>query len=255
MKYILILITSMILFVSCSDDDETKNFKVIGSVNVELLRIDESGMVLGKFLCNYYLAGVKAELLKDGEVVETAYTMADKTCDIYYTFNNARIGETYQVRVSLNDEMVKTSDFFTINNEDIVDFPNDKKSEDWFGALEWFTPGQYYVDLLYDEDLQVVFDAYSDIGNNVLYPNPFTEACFYSFVIDTEAHYKVVVYSLGMEEEMVPMDQIMPTGTHQMQMSGDAIPDGVHFIRTQAEANVVYTTPFIKGEKGLGGRH
>ncbi len=76
-----------------------------------------------------------------------------------------------------------------------------------------------------------------------------------TFLINETEHNKVVVYSLGMEEEMVPMDQVMPPCSHTMEMSGDAIPDGVNFIRTQTKENVVYTTPFIKGEKGLGGRH
>jgi hypothetical protein len=254
MNKIILILISLIFLVSCSEDEAT-TFTVIGSVDVKLQRIDESGTVLGTFLCNYYLAGVKAELLKDGEVIETTYTMPDATCDIYYTFKNARVGVPYQVRVSLNEEMVKTSDVFTIRDEDVISFPNDEKSEDWFGALEWFTPGNYYVDLLYNDDEKMVFDPYSDLVNNAVYPNPFTVECSYSFVIDQEDHYKIVVYSLGMEEEMVPMDQIMPPGSHTMQMSGDAIKDGIHFIRTQSEANVVYTTPFIKGGKGLGGRH
>ena len=170
MKKILSLLLTAIIFISCENTDEPEKdyYKMIGTVNVKLFRVHESGRILGKCLCGYYLSGIKVELINENEVVETTYTIADTLVDYFYKFEKIELDEKYKIRITLNDEMIEYTDKFIVTAEDIKEFPNDSVREGYFSKLQWFKKGMYYIDMLFPGD-SINFDQTYYEGENIFF--------------------------------------------------------------------------------------
>ena len=139
MKNILPFFLCAILFFSCENTEvQVQNNKMIGFVYVELLRIHESGVVLGKYYASYYLSGIKVELLKNEKVVATTYTIEDTTTDIVYLFENIELNVPYKIRITLNEDFIDTTEEFTVSENDTLFIPD--STED---TPEWLKSDKY----------------------------------------------------------------------------------------------------------------
>ena len=235
---------------SCENTEEPKvYYKMIGAINFELLRMQESGRVLGEFLCGYYLSGIKVELLSGGKVVETTYTKADTSSDRFYLLEKIELGKIYKVRITLNDEMVDSSEIFTVQENDIIEFPNDSASKAVFDNISWFKKGKYYIDMVWKTIDNATFDLYTDTEQFIIYPNPVLDYGQNEFSINQSGLVKIDLINIKKETLKIILSDTLSAGTYKHQINGDSIADGLYILRLMKQGQTLYC-PFLKGRKG-----
>ena len=243
MKYILPFVL-FILFISCDNTEvQEQNNKLIGSVNVELNRIHETGVILGKFYASYYLSGIKVELMKDSNVIKTTYTKQDTNVDNIYMFENIELNVPYRIRITLNEDYIETTDEFIVTESDTVYVTDTLK-----GKPDWLKNGKYYAAMLKEPEKNIVFDLYTDTQHFSVIPTPFTGTGELVYNIEDSTYVEIKLYWIDKLLSKVIYSDINKPGKYS-RLFGDDINDGLYYLRMTA-GNKTYYCPFIKGYKG-----
>ncbi|MBI5326458.1 MAG: hypothetical protein HZB41_14495 [Ignavibacteriae bacterium] len=243
MKYILPILF-VIFFISCENTQvQEPNNKLIGSVNVELLRAHESGVILGKFYPSYYLSGVKVDLMKNGNVIKTTYTVVDTNVDNIYMFENIELNVPYRIRITLNEDFIDTTDEFIVTDSNVI-YVTDTD----IGKPGWLKNGKYYAAMLNEPEKNIVFDLYTDIQHFFAIPSPFTDTAELIYNIEESSYVEIKLYWIDKHLSKVIYSETLQPGKYSLKF-GDGINDGLYYLSLK-EGGKTYICPFLKGNKG-----
>ncbi|TAL69201.1 MAG: hypothetical protein EPN82_07830 [Bacteroidetes bacterium] len=244
MKKILPFLMVIFLFISCENTEiQEQNNKLIGFVNVELLRIHESGVVLGKFYPNYYLSGVKVDLMKNGIIIKTAHTFPDTNSDNIYLFENIELNVPYRIRITLNEDFIDTTEEFTVTENDTI-FVTDTVE----GKPDWMKNTKYYVAMLNEPEKNIVFDLLTNQQNLNVIPIPFTKEGEIDFFVEKTSNIEFEIFDIKKTFSKILYNKVFQSGKNMITF-GEDLDDGLYFIRMKID-NIFYYCPFIKGYKG-----
>lgn len=251
MKYLFFIALALIV-IACESTNEpmiTTPYHISGNVNILMYRTHESGKILGEFYPSYYLSGIKCELLSNGKVIQTTYTKEDDEWDSYYVFDNIEPNGTYQVRIQLNEVMIKTTDEFTLTHDSFkkVDTIN---TDSLFNLRpDYFKIGQYYYMGLIDTLHNNVFNLYYDMSKFGVFPNPVMTIANLEFLIEEYENYKINITDLKLDTIMSLMENKLQVGVHSLNIDPGNLEDGLYFFQIDKNGEKRYY-PFIKGSKG-----
>jgi|GEM_PF-4834699 len=250
MKNFFAFLLFAIFFFSCESTQEPKKeieFQLIGTVNFCLKNYTSYSQLTGEFNCGFYLSGIKIELISNGQVIETTYPVSDSSCDMFYLLKEVEFGKPYIIRMTINDEMIDSTDEFTILEKDVKNSANDTTLAKLSESLSWFEDGNYYSDFVFNTE-KFKFDYYTHPELLNVFPNPIITSGNIEYYINTPSSIEININNIDKSFNIIAFRGFVEQGKYILQF-GDSLEDGLYFVKMIGGGQTVYC-PFLKGKKG-----
>jgi hypothetical protein len=186
--------------------------------------------------------------------MQTTYTKEDDEWDSYYVFDNIEPNGTYQVRIQLNSDMIKTTDEFTLTHESFTKVDTINTDSIFNLRPDYFKVGQYYYMDLIDTLHNNVFNLYTDMEKFRNFPNPAITNTNLEFMIEKYENYKITIYDFELDSILSLMENKLEVGVHALNIDPSNLEDGIYFFQIDKNSEKRYC-PFIKGLKGTPQPH
>ncbi len=247
MKKILLLFIALLIYScnSATENDEPKT-KLIGAVTFRIIRINEIGQMLGRFLQKTGIDGVKVELLSDSRVVATTYTRESDSLDCFFVFDNVDSGVEYRIKASLDDNIFSITDPFTIAENETGEQNKDSIRKILGFAPEWFKSGIYYMDILKNYQNNLVIDAYNEDIHFFAFPQPLSNKGTIFFEMPETDECKMEILNHRFESVRIIFRGILESGNHTFSFDAADIDEGFYLMHYSYGENNKYFPMSVK---------
>ena len=218
MKKLLLFLLIPFTIISCDDGSSPGKdyYKMLGKVKVIVKKTAEDGSVLGKMYIQDDISEVQVELLTAQKVVQTVYSKYDTAGNGFYLFDKLKDGKRYKVRVTLNEAMIEETDEFTFHSDNLTHILKDTIDERSIQFPDWIPDGDYYVDLLYDNDRDAIFET----DNKVIgvYPMPINTMTSMQFNNPFEQQVSIRILRKDLTQIDMIYNRVMKAGKHTLRI-------------------------------------